>query len=42
MYAEKHARETILKYEYMGIVKPHSFFIGITERALLADTFVLQ
>lgn len=35
MHAERAARETILKYAYMDIIKPHSFFIGKTERALL-------
>ena len=35
MHAEKAARETILQYQYMDIVKPHSFFISKTERALL-------
>lgn len=34
MHSERAARETILKPEYSPIVKPHSFFIGKTERAL--------
>ena len=35
MHSEKASRETIFKYEYMDRIRPHSFFIGKTERALL-------
>lgn len=35
MHSEKPSRETILKYQYMDVIKPHSFFLGKTERALL-------
>lgn len=35
MHSEKPSRETILKYEYMDVIKPHPFFIRETERALL-------
>lgn len=37
MHSEQHARNTILKYEYRDIIKPHPFFIGPTERKLLAQ-----
>lgn len=36
MHAEQPSRDTILKYEYMDVIKPYSFFIGHAERALLA------
>ncbi|HVV69242.1 MAG TPA: acetyl-CoA hydrolase/transferase C-terminal domain-containing protein [Gammaproteobacteria bacterium] len=36
MHSEQASRETIFKYEYMDRIRPHSFFIGATERALLA------
>lgn len=35
MHSEVASRETILKYEYMDVIKPHPFFIRKTERALL-------
>lgn len=35
MHSEFPSRETIFKYEYMDVIKPYSFFIGKTERALL-------
>lgn len=35
MHSEKPSRETILKYEYMDVIKPHPFFISTTERQLL-------
>jgi len=37
MHSEKPSRETILKYEYMDVIKPHPFFIRKTERELLAQ-----
>lgn len=36
MHSEKASRETIFKYEYMNVIKPHPFFIGKTERELLS------
>lgn len=37
MHSTSNARNTILKYEYMDIIKPHSFFIGPNERILLEE-----
>lgn len=36
MHSEKASRDTIFKYEYMNVIKPHAFFVGKTERELLA------
>lgn len=35
MHSEQASRETIFKCEYLHIIKPHPFFFGKTERALL-------
>lgn len=35
MHSEQASRDTIFKYEYMDRIRPYSFFIGATERALL-------
>src|SRR3990167_4621394 len=35
MHSEKPMHETILKYEYLDKIKPHPFYIGAIERALV-------
>lgn len=40
MHSERAARETILKPEYADKIKPHSFFMGKTERGLSSIYFM--
>jgi itaconate CoA-transferase len=35
MHSEKPAHDTVLKYEYMNMVKPYPFFLGPIERELM-------
>ncbi len=34
MHSEKSAKDTILKYEHMSVIKPHPFYMGPIEREL--------